>query len=560
MKHYFWTICLLLLLIPGNTWSASPNFLIMDQLSNNVIMIGSDLKPLSTFKAGPGPSVLEPLPGDSGYALLCNGTKNLLGTVSATGELIYLDSSFKPTQHKITFPGLIIQNYYFKAEATWIFVAQNKTANSLIRPTATVIIVNLKNGTENHFSIDSIPTAYQFNADRSIFAFTVLSSNNKTAPSQCILIDLHLQTMKSFQVSANPAGIYFINDHQILVACAGFGNSSRYSSTIAMDHFDKPVTASLYWIDITSGDEQISNLGYSPMVIIQDKKAKDTFYVASPDNLDSKAPQSTFYLYCNGIKRSELKLPCDIVQLVPVKSGNICLYGRHDFYIIHIDNGKIVAHFRYDLSIDKLLLNSEQNVGYVAAVNSNYIDKIDLTTGTLMFKFKISSSLFGGMMGISGLFPQKLPPVSGMILPVDDKTNFLSDNNRMLMTDDCNRLYTLASRGEVSGINLKNGLQVSSCKFIEGKPYGIHFTPDKKFVVVAADTIWYLLKPEQKKPIFSLPLPSGDGLPTTGYYSPDGNLLVIPSNGYFYFIDCQNCRLAGKLQTKVQKSVVTWLP
>ena len=77
MKRYIWTIWLLFLLLPLYTWAAPPNFLIMDQLSNQVIIMGSDFKPLSSFKAGPCPSVLEPLPEGKGYGLLCNGSKSL---------------------------------------------------------------------------------------------------------------------------------------------------------------------------------------------------------------------------------------------------------------------------------------------------------------------------------------------------------------------------------------------------------------------------------------------------------------------------------------------------
>ena len=148
----------------------------------------------------------------------------------------------------------------------------------------------------------------------------------------------------------------------------------------------------------------------------------------------------------------------------------------------------------------------------------------------------------------------------GMIPPLDDSANFVSTNNRFLMTDDRNRLYTLATRSEVNGIDLNTGLQISSCKFNMGKSFGIHFTPDKKLIVVETDTIWYLLNPEQKKPVFSLPLSSANTFSQTAYYSPDGSILAIQNNGYFYFVDCQNARLAGKLRTKHQKAVIAWLP
>ncbi len=559
MKRYILIIGILFLLLPLNSRAASPNFLIMDQLSNQVSIVGSDFEPLYSFKAGPGPNVLKPLPDGKGYGLLCNGSKNLLGNVSTPGVLFILDSNLHPTGQKINLPGLVVQNYFLKASSTWIIITQNKTANSLNKFKATIALVDLKSGTETYFEINSIPTSYQFNSNRSLLALTVLASSDKSIPAQCLIIDLNLRTMKSYSVSANPGGIYFINEHKILVACGGFGNPSRYSSALPIERLDKPVNASLHWIDITTGQEQITSLGYSPIVVIQDQNTTDTFYVTSCDTIDSNVSQSTFAHFSDGTLRSEIKLPTDIVQLTQVKSDNICLYGRHDFYIIHPADGKILNHLTYDLEIEKLLLSEDKNVGYVTAINSNYVDKIDLTTGKLQFKFKISSSLFGGI-GLSGLFPKKLPPVGGMIPPVDDDANLVSTNNRVLMNDDFNRLYALASRSEVIGVDLSTGLQISSCAFNMGKSFGIHFSPDKKLIVVETDTIWYLLNPEQKKPVFSLPLSSANTFSQTAYYSPDGSILAIQNNGYFYFVDCQNARLAGKLRTKHQKAVIAWLP
>lgn len=562
MKRYILIFGLLFLLLPLNSRAASPDFLILNQLSNQVTVVGSDFKPLHSFKAGPGLNVLKPLPDGKGYGLLCNGSKNLLGNVSTPGELFLLDSNLHPTGQKISLPGLVIQNYFLKASSIWAIITQNKTASPLMRPKATITLVDLKNSTESDFEANSVPTSYQFNSDRSLLALTVLGSSAENIPAQCLLIDLNLRTMKSYPVSANPGGIYFINERNILVACGGFGNPSRYSSTLPIERFDdKPVNASLHWIDITTGQEQMTSLGYSPMVVVQDQNFADTFYVVSRDKIDSDGSlsQSTFSQFSNGTLRSEIKLPTDIVQLTQVKSDNICLYGRNDFYIIHPADEKILNHLTYNLEIEKLLLNEDKSVGYVTAINSNYVDKIDLITGKLQFKFKISSSLFGGI-GLSGLFPKKLPPVAGMIPPVDDDAYLVSTNNRVLMTDDFNRLYALASRSEVIGVDLSTGLQISSCTFNMGKSFGIHFTPDKKLIVVETDAIWYLLNPEQKKPVFSLPLSSTNTFPQPAYYSPDGSILAIQNNGYFYFVDCQNARLAGKLRTKYQKAMIAWLP
>ena len=182
-----------------------------------------------------------------------------------------------------------------------------------------------------------------------------------------------------------------------------------------------------------------------------------------------------------------------------------------------------------------------------------------MTTGTLIKKFKTNSS-GGGILNLASILPKGLPPVAGMIPPTNDLANNASESNQQLITTDFSRLYSLVSNSEVSGIDLTTTQKITSTKFFPGKPYGIHFTLNQKFIVVATDTSWYLLDPNQKKPTLSIPLFTGDYPPTTGYYSPDGNLLVIPSNGYYYFINCQNGTLQGKLRSDIQTAVITWLP
>jgi hypothetical protein len=569
MRRYFWLLCILLFLLPLHTWAVSANFLILDQIQDQVGVIGSDLKPLYSFKAGPCPSALEPIPDNSGYLLMCRGSKNLLNFKNTPGELVYLDSELKPTAKKITLPGLIIKNFYLKASATWIFITNSSSSQF----PAAVSVLDLKTGVTSHFDLNSLPTTYQFNSDRSVLALTTLGATNSKSPSQLVLIDLKTFKMNAFPVTANPGAIFFINKDNILVASGGFNNSFYYSSEIPVEHFDKSVNASLHWIDTTTGNEQVTTVGYSPLVITQDQNDPNTFYTASRDTINNKETKGTFRKLTAGEVLTTIPFSADPVRFIQTKTGNVCLLGTHELYFINPESTKIIARFDFPLTIDRLVLNKDETVGYLSCINSKYIHVIDMASGNLIKKLTSSSSLLGGALNLAALLPSRLPPVAGKISPTDDQINYASDNNRALMTSDYSRLYSLTGSSEVSGLDLETGKKVTSTKFLQGKPYGIHFTPNGKFVAVAADTEWYLLDPDQKKPVLNIPLFVGSQTSdshednnlifdngTTGYYSPDGNLLVIPSNGYFYFVDCQNGKIAGKIHTNIQKAIVTWLP
>jgi hypothetical protein len=559
MKRYFWLLCIFLILLAVPASAATPSFLILDQLQNRVAVIGSDLKLLSSFKAGTCPSALAPTPDHNGYWLMCRGAKDLLGKVKEPGELLYLDSDLKPTTQKIIFSGRIVQDFYLKTRNLWVLITQN---GSSAQTPATVWIADLKTGSNNHFNIGSVPTAYQFNTntDRSVFAFTTLGASTKKVLPQLCLINLNSLQIQSFPVAANPGGIYFINDRQIMVACGGYRDSFKYSSEIPVEHFEKSVNASLDWIDISNGKAQVTTLGYSPLVVIQDRNNPDTFYAASSDTVYDKPARGILRKVTAAAVRSEVPFAAEATKLIQTKPGSIALLGKEEFYLFNPDCTQVMANRSYTLPIEQLLLNSEETMGYLSVTNSQNVDVIDTVFGKSIQKIKISSSIFGGPLNLSSLIPHGLPAVSGMLSPTSDLPDYSTNNNRIIMTPDNKSLYSLASNGEVSGFDTEKGNQISSTKFSAGKPYGIHFMPNNQFIAVAADTYWYLLDPGLQKPKLSLPLFSGDFQTSNGYYSPEGNLLVIPSNGYYYLVDCQSCKLIGKLRNNIQKGAIAWIP
>jgi hypothetical protein len=566
MKRYFWLLCLLLLVLPFQSWAASPNFLIMDQTNDRLMIIGSDLKQLNSYSTGPDPTALEPIPDNNGYLLMCRGTKNWLGQSSVPGQLVYLDMDLRPTTKKIALPGLITQDFFLKQEATWIFVTAAKSHSQ-----AAVNILNLKTGIISRFDLNSAPMAYQFNADHSNLAVTTLGATDQKVSPQLVLIDLHDLKMKSFPVAANPGAIYFVNEHKIVVACGGFRDSFNFITNTSIEPLDKSIHTSLHWIDTASGNEQITTLGYSPLVIIQDQNDPNTFYAASIDKNYDQIVNGTFYKFTNGENSSKVKFTGEPVKLIQTKPGNICLLGKNEFYLIDPKDSKIILNLNYTLSVDHLFLNQDNTVGYLSVSNSNYMDKIDITSGKLIEKLTIGSSLFGGILSLDGIFPSKSPLVSGMVPPTDGRIDYSVSNNRNIITSDFNRLYSLNGSSEVRGIDLTTGKQVTSTKFFQGKPYGIHLMPNGKFIAVVTDSAWYLLDPNQKKPLLTISTIDENELNAsehnkwkgngdTGYYNSNGTILVIPSNGSFYIVDCENCKLVSKIRANIQRSTIIWLP
>jgi hypothetical protein len=554
MKRYSLMLFALLFLFPFNTWAAAPGFLILDQSTNLVGVVNNNLKTINSLKIGPCPSAIVPIPENNGYLLMYQGREGMFGGFGTPGGLIYLDSELKLTAKKIVLPGIVIKDYYFKDSATWIFITINK--DNAASP-ATVTVLNLKAGVTSQFDLDSLPTTWQFNSNHSQLALTTpftTGSSNKQTVAQLVLIDLSTLKLKTFPISPNPGGIFFMNEGKVLVACGGFRVTFSFIFGSTNDNSDESLNACLHWINTDTGNEKITKLGYSPMVIIQDSTVPETFYTASIDSIKDKDPNGTFRKLTDGEIVAEVKFAAEPVKLLQTKQGTICLFAKDEFFLIDQKCSKILTEYK-DI-VDRLQLNDNESVGYLRV--GNFIEIIDLTSGTQITKIKISSPLFGSL-DFGNLLPSALPLVTGMKPPTDDKPVYASVNNQMILNRDSSRLY-FPSQSEVKSIDLKTYQTISAIRCYQGKPYGIHLTPNEKYVVLATESEWTLLDPTQKKPVLQIPLSTGDYPPTTGYYSPDGNLLVIPSNSYLYLVDCQNGKLISTLRTDIKNAVITWLP
>ncbi|MGE5581589.1 MAG: YncE family protein [Bacillota bacterium] len=554
MKRFFGLSLCLLLLLPLNAQAAPPSFLLLDQLGNRVEVVGADFKLISSFNTGPAPTSIVSLPDGQGYLLLCRGSATIFGGFSKSGSLLYLDSQLKPGAKNVSLPGIVVTDIYLKDTATWIIVTKNK--NGAPTPAA-IDIFNLQTGSDTRFDLNSIPTAYRFNSDNSELALTTIGSPK--SPPQLVLLQLADLKLKTFPVAANPGGIYFINKQQIMVACGGFRPSSNYSSAIPVEKLDKSVNASLYWIDTESGAAKITPLGYSPLVVVQDENQPEVFYTACSDIAYGKESEGTFRKIKDGEILSEVKFPAEATQLIQTQQGTICLLGREEFFLLNQEGTALLANQNFGLKVAKILLNTDETRGYLSVVNSSSMSEINLQTGEIVQKLKIRGSGLSGLLNIGNLLPDALPPVSGTPKPADDKPIWAAVNEQVLLNNEQSLIYSLASNGEVRALDTKTGQIISSVKFRQGKPYGIHLTPDQKYLVIATDSIWYLVDPVKNRIQLKIPLLTGDYPPDTGFYSPDGSLLVIPGNGYFYLVDCQTGKLAGKFRTKIQKALVAWL-
>jgi hypothetical protein len=210
--------------------------------------------------------------------------------------------------------------------------------------------------------------------------------------------------------------------------------------------------------------------------------------------------------------------------------------------------------------IDEFLFSKDGSVGYLSCVNSNILNIVDLKTGKEIKTVKISNKFFLGKPFLN-FWRSGSPPViqSDPVNPFERIS--CPENRRMFFSKDASHLYILARAPEVSVIDLQTNEVKSVIKF-KGNQYGIHLTPDKKYIVVTTNMGWHLLDPSQTKPILSFTYPvnlnENEQGPENGYYSPNGNLLIVPFKKYLYLIDPVRGISIGKTRTKAITPLIVW--
>ncbi len=565
MKRTILFLLLICCIYPSISAASDFNgFFVFDQIKNS-IEIFDGTERINTIKSAPKPSRIIKNPNNNGYILMNRGDKK------KSGGLTFLNPDFKSATRK-ELPGSVIQDFYLKESGLWLLFTVSSDSD---KPVSNLTCYDLNTEATNTISLNGPPVAYRFNDDRTQLAVGTLGNAKNKVPAELALIDLTQNEVRKFPVSANPGAIYQTASGKIVVACGGFRNSQKYPSKALIERTDSAEFAKLHWIDTVTGETEVTQLGYSPLIIGQDQNDSDTFYAVCANVYgdpneeqtgitigsilnESNQPAATFYKITSGKISAELKLRNQPNLLVQPSSGTVCLQGEKEILIIDISEpAPQLMKYTDDREIDEFLYNSDRTIGFLSNVNSNILNIIDLRTGKEIKTLQISKTFYIGRMFID-LFKSGFLPVieSTSVTP---ETMHRSENRRMFFSKDLSHLYILAGAPEVCVIDLQTNEVKSVIKFKDTQ-YGIHPTPEGKFIVITAENSWYLLDPSQTKPGFYLNfrLEENEQGPKEGYYSPNGNLLVIPFKNYLYLIDPIQGVSIGKTRTKAIAPLIAW--
>jgi len=555
-RHLIIGLLLSVLLITATSAASQPQWLALNPISDMMEVFGPNFKSEGIEKSGPRPFIIQTLPDKSGYALLYLGSTKTFGGMKDPGGILYIDTSLKPTSKRLTFTGLVIDQFYHNESQTWfIFTTGGKSSNNMLN------IVNLNQGDVQSVPLPSEPSVYQFNG-QNLLAIATSGDTEVQIKPELVLVDLASMAVNRYPLTANPGAIFFKDDDQLLVACGGYREGQKLFNFFS----DTPVETSaepaqLHLIDIRSKSAKSLPVGYAPLAIIQDNSDKARFFLTSNTEPVPGEPSGMLQILSDDTITSTVKFAAEPVFLIQASSGNLCVLGRNAFFLIHPEQAKILNESRYEMDIDELYMSKDGKTGYITNVNSNYIDAIQLETGEHLAKIKIGKNNFLGNFSLNKVIPKSYPPVISKNGKLEIKPDRISANSRMILAENTGLIYVLAGDARVDIVDISTHTVKRSIGF-DGNAYGIHLTPNSKFIVVPTETYWHLLDPNKNKPILSILINSEESkkAPQTAYYSPDGSQLIIPFENTLYIIDTVQGKLAGKVKTKMHDARITWLP
>lgn len=558
MKRFLLVFIILMLSVSATALGNSPRFVALDPIGNRMEIFGADLKSAGFVKTGPRPYNVKPLPDHTGYVLLYLGSETMVGAMKDPGGILYLDNQMNPTSRKITFSGLVISEFYDKELNTWfVFTAENPKSENT---THTLNIVQLQDGTVQTVSLTSAPAFFKIKDASKLAVATVGNSEAKIKP-ELFLIDLTTLACDTYPLTLNPGAIFFIDNDRLLVACGGYHKSQNYLFNL-FESSDTQTTepATLHLVNTRLKTVKTITTGYSPLAIIQDQSKPDVFYFASTAEPNSSEPSGLVQVLSGDVVTAQLQIDTEPVYLAQARTGNLCILGRDEFFLIDPVNSKIVTKLKYDLKIDALRLSPDGKTGYLTNVNSNYMDIINLSDGNRQVRLKIGKPSILGSFSLNKLINNAYPPVIGMQKRLQRNPERISRNYRMVPVTDSETMYVTSSNSEVIIVDLKNNTLKGSLKFKGFGFGGIHLTPNSKYIVVPTSSYWNLLKPDQAKPVLSLLINNDDdkSAPENGYYSPDGSLLVIPFEKSIYVINTDAGKFLGRLKSKIENPIIVW--
>ena len=566
MKRTLLFLLLIVYLLPSISLARDLNgFFVLGQIRNTVEVYAGQER-MKSFKSGPQPARVIANPGNPGYILMHCGAKK------KSGGLTFLDQAFKTVTRK-ELPGIVVQDFYLKKTGLWLLFTVSSDKDN---PDSNLTYYDLKTGTTDTIRLNGQPVVYRFNEGHTELAIGTLGNAKTKVPAELVLIDLTQKQVRNFPVSANPGAVFKTASGKIMVACGGYRNSQRYPSKMPLEKTATAELAGLHWIDTSSGETRLLQLEYSPLLISQDQYDLDTFYAVSAnvygdpneeklgivlgsDYSVTDKPEATFYIITSGKIVATLDLQKQPYRLIQTSPDRICLQGDKELLIVDLSEPiPKLLDYRHDKSIDQFLVNPDGTIGYLSNINSNFLNIIDLKSGKGLETVKVSDSFFIGKLFLK-FFGSDLPPVIQTASIGSLEATGLTQNRRMCFSKDFSELYILAGGPEVCVMDLQTNKVKTKINFKDDH-YGIHLTPDGKYIVVAAENGWHLLDPTASKPIFSLNfyLDESEQGPGQGFYSPNGDLLIVPFKNYLYLIDpIQGCSL-GKTRTKTLNPLIFW--
>lgn len=558
MKRFLFILIVVLLLTASTvTLADAPQWVALDPIGSSVETFGANLKTAGTFKTEPRPFSLKPLPDKNGYVLLYLGSETMFGATKKPGGIVYLDAGLKPTSKKISFSGLVVSEFFQKDSNTWfVFTAEDPKSKDTNN---TLNIVQLQNGTVKTVSLNSTPSFFKIKDGSKLAVATAGNSEAKIKP-ELYLIDLATLACDTYPLTLNPGAIFFIDNDQLLVACGGYRNSQVNLLGIFNDSSDTASEpATLHLVNSRLKTVKTIRAGFSPLAIIQDHSKSDVFYLGSTAESNSSDPSGIVQVLTGDTITATIKLDAQPVFLAQAGTGNLCVLSHDQFFLIDPANSKTITKLQYNLKIDALRLSHDGKTGYLTNVNSNYMDVINLADGSRQAKLQIGKPSILGSFSLDKLLPSTYPPVIGMQERLQRNPESASTNYRMFLAPDSETMYVLSSNSEIKALDLKTNTFKSTTKF-KGSPYGMNPTPNSKFIVVPTPNDWNLIDPNRNKPILTVFITNEENksAPATGYYSPDGSLLIVPFEKTLFVIDTVNGKFLGKVRSKIENPIIVW--
>ncbi len=262
--------------------------LALDSAGEQVEIIGSNFKTVTRFKTAPGPASLVPSQTDNGYLLLCRGNFTITKKIKSAGTIMSLGADLKPNGRRFDLPGAVTQDFYLKDRGIWVIVTTVDSGELQGR----IVIFDLKSETSKAFNLNSPAVSYQFDPGRKLLAIGTLGQGKTSGPELTVLNLDNLQ-LKSYPVGLNPVG-YFTGPETLMVVAGGFRKGQPYPEGMLVAQTETLTRANITFINLATGVTSQTELGISPVVVLQDRTDPAVYYVsASYIAPASPATQST---------------------------------------------------------------------------------------------------------------------------------------------------------------------------------------------------------------------------------------------------------------------------